>query len=239
MVRYQKLSRRLLTLRWVSTRAVRCKKTQFMKKKWTYEECLTSSEYSAPSTVSMMISHTGLDVSSSGWGYEYFPFGANTRSYDASGNCTAPSYIPPSLIVFPSSFDLSTSCPGVSVNASCQFDLNGNIFRPLYVETTGTTLYGKFLDSGRCKAYEKQCVVQAINQVLPTGEGDACDPCETFKSNSPFLCKKSQKKKPLEILSLSVSNTLAVFSLLVAVTPMFLTKPPTAEQDLDVEEASR
>lgn len=51
---------------------------------------------------------------------------------------------------------------------------------------------------------------------------EACHPCNTFKDNSPFVCTKSKGKTTLEILSLSVSNTLAAFSFLVALAPMIL-----------------
>ena len=100
-------------------------------------------------------------------------------------------------------------------------------FRPVYVTSNDTvlTLYGDqffYPDSGPCEAYENECVIQNINQIYALGEGEACHPCEHFKSNSPFLCTKSKYKTTLEILSLSVSNTLAVFSFLVALMPMIL-----------------
>ena len=100
-------------------------------------------------------------------------------------------------------------------------------FWPVYVTSNDTVLalYGAILsypDSGPCEAYEKECVTQNINQIYALGEGEACHPCEHFKSNSPFLCTKSKYKTTLEILSLSVSNTLAVFSFLVALVPMIL-----------------
>ena len=72
----------------------------------------------------------------------------------------------------------------------------------------------------RCLAYEKECATQAFKHVISISE--ECHPCNAFKDNSPFLCKKSKYKTTLEILSLSVSNTLAVFSFLVALAPMIL-----------------
>ena len=221
----------------------------------TYEGCLTSSEYSAPSTVSMI----GKEDAYGNWNYIYFPFGANNPDFVPTGNCAQSRNVSSNgngfLINFSQNFDLSTSCPGIQIEASCGFSMlrmqrstgMHYEFTPFYV---GTTASGGFSVDGaiwqhakdvpsRCEAYEKQCVVQAINQIYAMGEGEACNPCEHFKSNSPFNCKKEQKKKLLEILSLSVSNTLAVFSLLVAVAPMFLAKPPSAEQDLDVEETSK
>lgn len=72
----------------------------------------------------------------------------------------------------------------------------------------------------RCVAYEKECVARAYEYLISRSE--ACHPCYTLKENSPFLCTTSKGKTVLEILSLSVSNTLAVFSFLVALAPMIL-----------------
>ena len=72
----------------------------------------------------------------------------------------------------------------------------------------------------RCVSYERECATRAFELLFEKAE--ACHPCSTFKNNSPFLCTKSKTKTTLEILSLSVSNTLAVFSFLVAVAPMIL-----------------
>ena len=72
----------------------------------------------------------------------------------------------------------------------------------------------------RCVAYEKECSRRAFEVLFENAE--ACHPCYVFKDNSPFLCIKSKGKTTLEILSLSVSNTLAAFSFLVALVPVIL-----------------
>lgn len=199
--------------------------------KWTYEECLP--KYSAPSAVNMIKADSTLDITSGSWGYGYYPFGANSRSFRPNENCS-PSYPTNEAVykVLLPNFDVSTSCQGASLANSCRV-ARWNQFHPIYVLTNGTvlntepgnsvsyTLYS-YPDSGPCEAYEKECVSQHINQIYALGEGEACHPCEHFKSNSPFLCTKSKYKTTLEILSLSVSNTLAVFSFLVALVPMIL-----------------
>lgn len=76
-----------------------------------------------------------------------------------------------------------------------------------------------FTTEVRCVPYEKYCMLQAYKYLFEKGEA-SCHPCEYFKSNGPFSCTKETKKTSLEILSLSVSNTFAFFSFLVAVTPM-------------------
>ncbi|CAL6352519.1 unnamed protein product [Bathycoccus prasinos] len=201
--------------------------------KWTYEECLP--KYSAPSAVNMIKADSTLDITSGSWGYGYYPFGANSRSFRPNENCS-PSYPTNEAVykVLLPNFDVSTSCQGASLANSCGATIGSvNIqtkevtFRPVYVTSNDTvlTLYGAIFfypDSGPCEAYEKECVTQNINQIYALGEGEACHPCEHFKSNSPFLCTKSKYKTTLEILSLSVSNTLAVFSFLVALVPMIL-----------------
>ena len=204
--------------------------------KWTYEECLTS-KYSAPSAVNMIKSDSTLDIGDYFWGYSYYPFGANSRSFKPSENCPYVNAQFDIEFLLPN-FDVSTSCQGASLTNSCRGEIlhmEGTkeiIFRPVYVLTNGTKLNsphssvaGKMFsypDSGPCEAYEKECAIQNINQFYALGEGEACHPCEHFKSNSPFACTKSIYKTPLEILSLSVSNTLAVFSFLVALAPMIL-----------------
>lgn len=199
--------------------------------KWTYEECLP--KYSAPSGDNMINAYPTLDITDWGWGYTYYPFGTNSKSYRPHENCTS-SLVPTSWVdeVLLPNFDVSTSCQGASLANSCRA-ARWDQFHPIYVLTNGTvlntepgnsvsyTLYS-YPDSGPCEAYEKECVSQHINQIYALGEGEACHPCEHFKSNSPFLCTKSKYKTTLEILSLSVSNTLAVFSFLVALVPMIL-----------------
>lgn len=199
--------------------------------KWTYEECLP--KYSAPSAVNMIKADSTLDITSGSWGYGYYPFGANSRSFRPNENCS-PSYPTNEAVykVLLPNFDVSTSCQGASLANSCRV-ARWDQFHPIYVLTNGTVLNTEpgnsvsytsysYPDSGPCEAYENECVTQNINQIYALGEGEACHPCEHFKSNSPFLCTKSKYKTTLEILSLSVSNTLAVFSFLVALVPMIL-----------------
>ena len=205
--------------------------------KWTYEECLP--KYSAPSADNMIVADSTLDITSGSWGYKYYPFGANSRSFRLNENCS-PSYVDTLSVteVLLPNFDVSTTCQGASLANSCRagtgmlnMQTKEVTFRPVYVMANGTVLNSvpggisfifSYPDSGPCEAYEKECVLQNINQIYALGEGEACHPCEHFKSNSPFLCTKSKTKTTLEILSLSVSNTLAVFSFLVAVAPMIL-----------------
>ena len=200
--------------------------------KWTYEECLP--KYSAPSAENMINADPTLDITDWSWGYTYYPFGTNSKSYSPSESCSS-SLVQTSWVdeVLLPNFDVSTSCQGASLANSCRVQRWDGVFHPIYVLTNGTvlntepgnsvayTLYS-YPDSGPCEAYEKECVIQNINQIYALGEGEACHPCEHFKSNSPFLCTKSKYKTTLEILSLSSSNTLAVFSFLVALMPMIL-----------------
>jgi len=200
--------------------------------KWTYEQCLP--KYSAPLAVNMINADPTLDITDLSWGYTYYPFGTNSKSYSPSESCSS-SLVRTSWVdeVLLPNFDVSTSCQGASLANSCRVERWSGVFHPIYVLTNGTvlntepgdsvsyTLYS-YPDSGPCEAYEKECVSQHINQIYALGEGEACHPCEHFKSNSPFLCTKSKYKTTLEILSLSSSNTLAVFSFLVALMPMIL-----------------
>jgi hypothetical protein len=200
--------------------------------KWTYEECLP--KYSAPSAENMINADPTLDITDWSWGYTYYPFGTNSKSYSPSESCSS-SLVRTSWVdeVLLPNFDVSTSCQGASLANSCRVERWGGVFHPIYVLTNGTvlntepgdsvsyTLYS-YPDSGPCEAYENECVIQNINQIYALGEGEACHPCEHFKSNSPFLCTKSKYKTTLEILSLSVSNTLAAFSFLVALVPVIL-----------------
>lgn len=199
--------------------------------KWTYEECLP--KYSAPSAENMINADPTLDITDWSWGYTYYPFGTNSKSYSPSESCSS-SLVQTSWVdeVLLPNFDVSTSCQGASLANSCRV-ARWDQFHPIYVLTNGTvlntepgnsvayTLYS-YPDSGPCEAYENECVIQNINQIYALGEGEACHPCEHFKSNSPFLCTKSKYKTTLEILSLSVSNTLAAFSFLVALVPVIL-----------------
>ena len=200
--------------------------------KWTYEECLP--KYSAPSAENMINADPTLDITDWSWGYTYYPFGANSRSYSPSESCSS-SLVQTSWVdeVLLPNFDVSTSCQGASLANGCRVERWDGVFHPIYVLTNGTVLNTdsvdsvshtsySYPDSGPCEAYENECVIQNINQIYALGEGEACHPCEHFKSNSPFLCTKSKYKTTLEILSLSVSNTLAAFSFLVALVPVIL-----------------
>jgi len=200
--------------------------------KWAFEECLTS-KYSAPSTVNMVYADPTLEITSYLWGYTYYPFGANSKSYGAGKECQD-SLVQTSWVdeVLLPNFDVSTSCQGASLANSCRVEqwgegVGGGLgLHPIYVLTNGTVLHDmmwySYPDSGPCEAYEKECVLQYFKTRYALGEGQACHPCEHFKTNSPFLCTKSKGKTTLEILSLSVSNTLAAFSFLVALVPVIL-----------------
>lgn len=213
--------------------------------KWTFEECLTL-KYSAPSTENIFKADPTLDINSNMWGYQYYPFGTNSKSFRSNENCS-PLYVDiahATEILLPN-FDASTSCQGASLANSCvagsgmmNFETKEITFKPVYVMANGTVLnhvpdflgfYFTYPSSGPCEAYEKECVLQNINKTYALGEGQACHPCEHFKTNSPFLCTKSKGKASLEILSLSVSNTVALFSLLVAVAQMLLNKLSSLE----------
>jgi len=77
----------------------------------------------------------------------------------------------------------------------------------------------KWSSDERCVPFEKHCIAEAYKYLLEKQDA-SCHLCEHFKSNAPFSCTKEIKKTSLEVLSLSVSNTFAFFSFLVAVTPM-------------------
>ena len=84
---------------------------------------------------------------------------------------------------------------------------------------TTTGEFGNFSIDQRCVPFENYCIAQAYKYLFEKREA-SCHPCKHFRNNAPFRCTKEIKKTSLEILSLSVSNTFAFFSFLVAVTPM-------------------
>ena len=162
------------------------------------------------------------------------------------------------LITFDKRFDAESLCPGIQLDSTrCAAFVETTqrspsiakepIFQVFYIggqpavngsssgyyqkifQTIDGITFGSTNSVQRCIAYEKECVAQTYKYML--SKGDECHPCYAFKDNSPFLCKKSKGKSTLEILSLSVSNTLAVFSFLVAIMPMLLTKQPEQNQD--------
>jgi len=124
------------------------------------------------------------------------------------------SFVAPSYALIPST---PSTAPWAS-NAVVVLD-NGSVAN--FPNSDGTAVqYWPPSNQERCTSYEKQCATRALEVLLEATE--ACHPCYTLKENSPFLCTTSKGKTVLEILSLSVSNTLAVFSFLVALAPMIL-----------------
>ena len=186
----------------------------------------------------------------SGWGYQYFPFTTSSQGFLTSceegkstiislsatfskeASCSGPSlqYLDGSkCLVY---YQKAAGLGGTYHFVNPQYVLipfadasNGNQTISWYQNTltqNGLTI-GQQIDipsEERCVAYEKECIARAYEYLISRSE--ACHPCYALKENSPFLCTTSKGKTVLEILSLSVSNTLAVFSFLVALAPMIL-----------------
>jgi hypothetical protein len=215
--------------------------------KLTKEKCMLDG-IEEPSLTS--VNFTG-NLGSSGSGYQYYPFRNVPQTWKRIPDKCYMSYDEypyRRMIPFDRLFDAQTLCPGIQLDSTrCAvyywtFANFGSTALSVYYivqpavngssdgfQTIDGITFGQINFVQRCIAYEKECATQTYKYML--SKGDECHPCYAFKDNSPFLCKKSKGKSTLEILSLSVSNTLAVFSFLVAIMPMLLTKQPEQNQD--------
>jgi hypothetical protein len=93
---------------------------------------------------------------------------------------------------------------------------------------------GTFFGIPRCDFYETQMSKEAYEFVY---SHENCHPCDGFKFNTPFHCEKQVRKTAGEIIGLSVSNTLALFGLLVAVGPALIRALKIGEGSEETERA--
>ena len=61
-----------------------------------------------------------------------------------------------------------------------------------------------------------------------------CHPCDGFKFNTPFHCETETRKTAAEIIALSVSNSMALLGVLLALAPLVL-KILTTKGDVGVD----
>ena len=81
--------------------------------------------------------------------------------------------------------------------------------------TTGDTFFGY----PRCEFYERQMAEEAYNYIYSQKD---CHPCDGFKFNTPFHCETKTRKTAAEIIALSVSNSMALLGVLLALAPLVL-----------------
>ena len=93
---------------------------------------------------------------------------------------------------------------------------------------------GTFFGIPRCDFYERQMSKEAYEFVY---SHENCHPCDGFKFNTPFHCEKQVRKTAGEIIGLSVSNTLALFGLLIAVGPALIRALKIREGSEEAERA--
>ena len=76
--------------------------------------------------------------------------------------------------------------------------------------------------SERCSAYESQMAADAFNYIYTY-----CHPCDDFASNAPFICRTTKtKNEVLEVISLAVGNTFAVFDVIIIIVAAILIITP-------------
>ena len=99
---------------------------------------------------------------------------------------------------------------------------------PLYPKTTTLKLVtdksrprgdDDFFGKQRCNFYEKQIGVESFEYLFSQPN---CHPCQIFKENAPFFCKREVRKTWVTIFALSISNTLFFMGILITWAPVVL-----------------
>ena len=97
-----------------------------------------------------------------------------------------------------------------------------------YIEQ-GDTFFGY----PRCEFYERQMAKEAYEYIYSQKD---CHPCDGFKYNTPFHCDTETKKTAAEIIALSVSNSMALLGVLLALAPLLLRKLTCFADDTKTDE---
>ena len=77
----------------------------------------------------------------------------------------------------------------------------------------------RFFGKQRCNFYEKQIGVESFEYLFSQPN---CHPCQIFKENAPFFCKREVRKTWVTIFALSISNTLFFMGILITWAPVVL-----------------